>query len=212
MSPEEFQQAKAVEYYASGVNAWYTTTLEHDKAIFALSAGGIGLLITLLTTIGVSSAAALVLYVSAIVCFVLSLVSVLVIFKRNRTHIERAFASTGPSNDTSLYVLDWVAVVAFGVGALLCAIVGVAAAIESYNTRKEREMAIEQKIESTVDLGRRSFNGIGRLRPEPIAASPAPAPASTPAQAPAQEIAPTPAPSPVPASGGTNATKVGGAS
>lgn len=210
MSPEELQQAKAVEYYASGVNAWYNTTLEHDKAIFALSAGGIGLLITLLTTIGVTSAAALVLYITAIVCFVVSLVSVLVIFKRNRTHIEQVFSSSGPSNDTSLFVLDWVAVVAFGVGALLSAIVGISAAIESYNTRKEREMAIEKKVESTVDLGRKSFNGVGRLRPEPIAPSPELAPASAPAQDPAQATVPAPKLPAEPASGSTSATKGGG--
>lgn len=52
MTSDEIEQQKSVEFYAAGINAWYNTSLEHDKSIFSLSAGGIGLLITLLTTVG----------------------------------------------------------------------------------------------------------------------------------------------------------------
>lgn len=54
MSPEEIDDQKRVEYYAASVNAWFNTSLEHDKSLFTLSAGGIGLLITLLTTVELS--------------------------------------------------------------------------------------------------------------------------------------------------------------
>ena len=56
MTPEEIEfQKKQIEYYASCVNAWFNTKLERDRSLLTLSAGGIGLLITLLTTVGLSS-------------------------------------------------------------------------------------------------------------------------------------------------------------
>lgn len=95
MTPSEIEKLqltedsqKRIEYHAASYNAWFNTSLEHDKSLLALSAGGIGLLLTLLTTIGLSSAEALVLYVSAIMCFVVALVAILVVFRRNRTYIE----------------------------------------------------------------------------------------------------------------------------
>jgi hypothetical protein len=35
---------KEIAFYTAGVTAWYNTSLEHDKSLFTLSAGGIGLL------------------------------------------------------------------------------------------------------------------------------------------------------------------------
>lgn len=60
MTPQEIEDLKTVEYYSAAVTAWFNTALEHDKSILTLAAGGIGLLITLLTTVGLSTAEALV--------------------------------------------------------------------------------------------------------------------------------------------------------
>jgi hypothetical protein len=38
---------KEVEYYAAQVNAWLNTKFEHDKSLLTLSAGGLGLLISI---------------------------------------------------------------------------------------------------------------------------------------------------------------------
>lgn len=56
MTPQEIEDLKTVEYYSAAVTAWFNTALEHDKSILTLAAGGIGLLITLLTTVGLSTA------------------------------------------------------------------------------------------------------------------------------------------------------------
>ena len=64
---DEIEDQKRVEFYSAGLAAWYATRLEHDKSLLTLSAGGIGLLMTLMTTVGVSSAESLVLYVCALV-------------------------------------------------------------------------------------------------------------------------------------------------
>jgi hypothetical protein len=202
MSPDEIRQEKEVEFYAAGVTAWYNTSLEHDKSLFGLSAGGIGLLITLLTTVGVSSACLLGLYIAAILCFLASLCVLLVIFRRNRTHIEQVLSGTAPRSDPWLERLDLAAILAFGAGVIFTAVVGISAAVNSLIDKKEKAMANETKINSSTrafvgdsfnklsnlkpgtDLGK-SFNGVGNLQPQPTVSTPAPAPAaSTPTPAP----------------------------
>ncbi len=164
MTPEEIAHQKDVEYYASSVNAWFNTSLEHDKSILTLAAGGIGLLITLLTTVGLSSAEALVLYVGAITSFLVALVSVLVVFRCNRTYIEQALAGKVGANDPMLARADSIALWAFGVGVVFTAVIGIATAIHSY-TSKEKSMANEPtKPTQTVPL-RDSFNGATNLQP-----------------------------------------------
>jgi len=177
MPPEEIEKQKEVEYYAASVNAWFNTSLEHDKNLLTLSAGGIGLLLTLLTTVGLSSAEALVLYIGAIISFVVALVTILIVFRRNRTHIEDIHSGKSPSNGPLLTKLDATALWAFGIGVLFTAIIGVAAAVHSYTT-KEKTMANEttKKTES-VPL-RKSFNGVSKLQPQSATKPPTPIPAT----------------------------------
>ena len=192
MTSEEIENQKRVEYYAASVGAWFNTSLEHDKSLLTLSAGGIGLLLTLLTTVGLLSAEALVLYIGAIASFVVALVAILVVFRRNRTHIEDILSGKSTSNDPLLTKLDATALWAFGIGVLFTAIIGIAAAVHSYST-KEKTMAKETtKNTETVPLREsfngasdlqpapasdftKSFNGAGNLQPQPAASIPAPA-------------------------------------
>ena len=139
MTPDPSAQQKDVEFYSAGVTAWFNTALEHDKRILALSAAGIGLLVTLLTTVGISNVALVVLYVFAIIFFLISLVCVLAIFRRNRIHIEQVFRGNS-SPDSVLALLDQLAVGCFGVAAILTAVIGISTAIASYSA-KENGMA-----------------------------------------------------------------------
>ncbi len=183
MTPDEIAHQKEVEYYASSVNAWFNTSLEHDKSILTLAAGGIGLLITLLTTVGLSSAQALFLYVGAITSFLVALVSVLVVFRRNRTYIEQVLAGKTGGNDPMLARADSIALWAFGVGVVFTAVIGIVTAIHSY-TSKEKSMANEPtKPTQTVPLResfngaanlQKSFNGASNLQPQPIASTAVP--------------------------------------
>src|SRR5438309_2190061 len=93
MEPQEprgrdLQHAKDVEFFSGSVIAWYSTRLEHDKSLLTLSAGGVGLLITLLTTVGVASAEGLVLYIAAVFAFLLCIGFVMLIFRENSAHVE----------------------------------------------------------------------------------------------------------------------------
>lgn len=170
MTPEEIAHQKDIEFYASSVNAWFNTSLEHDKSILTLAAGGIGLLITLLTTVGISSSEALVLYVGAITSFLVALVSVLVVFRSNRTYIERVLAGKAEVNDPVLAKADSIALWAFGAGVVFTALIGIASAIHSF-TSKEKSMATEptKQTQATPSDSRltvciESFNGVANLQ------------------------------------------------
>lgn len=188
MTPQEIEDHKKIEYYSAAVTAWFNTALEHDKSILTLAAGGIGLLITLLTTVGLSTAEALVLYIFAIGCFVVALVSVLIVFRDNKIHIENILTGKEIGTDPCLAKVDGVAIWAFGLGVVLTAVIGISAAIHSFTT-KEKTMATESnkatqsspinesfngaaRIQPTGDFTK-SFNGAANLQPQPSASAPA---------------------------------------
>ncbi len=204
MSPDELEQQKDIQFHAASVNAWYNTSLERDKSVLTLSAGGIGLLLTLLSAIK-GCVCLLVCYVTAILCFLVSLVAVLLIFQHNRTHIEQTLAKTAPKSDPWLEKLDFAAMSAFGAGAAFTAIIGISVAIGSF-LKKESSVTNETKNLTSApvelresfnrasalqgaDLGK-SFNRVGNLQQQPAASTPAP---GAPAPAAATPAAPAPA-------------------
>lgn len=163
MTQNEIDEQKKIEFYAASVTAWYESSLEHDKSLLTLSAGGIGLLITLLTTVGLGTAEALVLYVGAIISFVISLVSVLFVFRGNQKHIEDILSGKNQGADPVLSRLDGTAIWSFGIGVIFTAVIGISAAIHSF-TSKEKSMANETtKTTESVPL-RESFNGVANLQ------------------------------------------------
>ena len=99
MTEDEEKKQKGIEYYSASVGAWYATALEHDKSLLVLSAGGIGLLITLLTTIGVSSVESFILYIFAIISFITCCFSVLTIFRFNKKYIENLLSGKTSARD-----------------------------------------------------------------------------------------------------------------
>ena len=114
---------KDVEFYAASANAWFNTKLEYDKSLLVLSAGAIGLLITLLTTVGVSSFTLLVVFFASIVSFVVCLITVLAIFFRNAKHLEELISGK-KTNDTILGFLDSLSISTFILGVILASFIG----------------------------------------------------------------------------------------
>jgi hypothetical protein len=126
------QDAKEVEFYAANVNAWLNTKLELDKSLLTLSAGGIGLLITLLTTVGIKSKPIFVLYIFALVFFVVTLFSVLFMLGRNSHYVEKVLNGSN-NDDPVLNIFDGLARICFVVGVILSSIIGVSMALQSIN-------------------------------------------------------------------------------
>lgn len=202
MTDEEVVQQKSIEFYAASVNAWYTSALEHDKSIFGLAAGGIALLITLLTTIGFDGATTVTLFIVAVLSFLVTLGSLLWVFRLNQDYIEKTLAVGTLVVDPKLQLLDRAARWSFLVGVLFAAAVGFSAAFTNFEKKrneKEASMANDKSsqtksvptFDSVNGAARlspeftKSFHGVGGLQPAASTAS-----SGTPASAPA-----TPAPS-----------------
>ncbi len=154
---------KEVQFYAAKANAWFNTKLEYDKSILILSAGAIGLLITLLTTVGVKSITLLILFIATLFSFIVCLISILAIFLRNAKYLELLIKGK-KTNDTMLGYLDAVTIFSFILGIILATIIGISIAANNVIT-KEITMSIkDDKTNKTVEL-KESFNGANNLSP-----------------------------------------------
>ncbi len=163
MSDDDLKKQKDVEFYAAGVTAWYNTRLEHDKSLLALSAGGIGLLITPLTMDGIDSLWRLGFHLLSMLSFIVCLGAILIIFKKNSDHIENVLKTgTQPFDDPLLAKLDKIAITAFAAGIIFSSVIGVSASINSYSN-KEKAMANENK--QKTGLANDSVNGVSNLKP-----------------------------------------------
>ncbi len=194
-------EQKSVAYYSAAVTAWFTSSLEYDKNLLTISAAGIGLHLTLLTTVGLRSAEGLVLYIASILCFTATLLAVLRVFRLNQKHIEDIISSKVTGTDPVLSRLDLFAIISFGFGVVFTAIVGISAAVYSFS-EKEKSMSEKQqptrgvptldsingaaKLQPATSL-EKSFNGAASIQP---AASQPAAQVSTPQT---QAVAPAPA-------------------
>jgi hypothetical protein len=200
MTPEERKEeeaaSKRIEFFAAGVNAWITSSLELDKNLLTLSAAGIGLLASLLTTVGVKSAEGIVLYVTAIVAFGVTIAAVLVIFRLNKLHLEKVLSGEQIGRDPLLSTLDAVAALSFAIGVLLTAVIGIAAAVHSYeehsmSKKTQASMAHDsvngiQTLQQAADMNK-SLSGIGKLNPQAPAGQQPSGPAG---QSPSQQQSP----------------------
>ncbi len=154
---------KEVAFYAATVGAWLNTKFELDKSLLTLSTGAIGLLVTLLTTIGATSVEALVLYFFALLAFLTCLVSILFIFKRNSKHLENIFKEKETS-DPLLKLLDTTAALSFLFGVVLTLIIGGATAINEFIQKEIKMTKPDNKTIHRVAVGD-SINGLEALRP-----------------------------------------------
>ena len=119
--------------------------------------GGIGLLLGLLNTFGLSDLFSLGFYVLAIVSFVVSIVCVLAVFHFNASHVEKVIQGE-ESDSFVLSVLDKFAVWSFALGVFFVAFVAVSSALNLY----KKEIKMSQNKSKSVLVGD-SFNGMKRL-------------------------------------------------
>lgn len=183
-------EQKQVEFYAASVNAAYNSALELDKSIFTISAGGIGLLMTLIYTLGVSSVAVLVIYVFALLSFASCIILILFILKKNIPSALNLAAGNNPN--PILKTLDMAVSILFGIGILLSVILSFSIAVDSYVDKKEKldgkksespQKDISGKSEAqhlVVELVGQSGSNLFGMAPVEICCPPAPPPIGAP--------------------------------
>lgn len=136
----ELVRSKLIEFHGASYAGWFNTALERDKSILTLSAGGIGLLVTLATTKGLTSVPEVILYVTALVSFLASLTLILIIFNVNKKAIESTLSNQPEKDDKSLRILDRAALLTFGLGVLFSVVIGISAGIDSLIEKKSKEL------------------------------------------------------------------------
>lgn len=151
---------KEVAWYAAALDAWYGTRLEHDKSLLTLSTAGIGLLITLASTVGIPSRTALILSSLAVLAFIVCLVAVLFIFRWNSGHLEDVVHAR-KERSAKLAALDWIAICAFLAGVILSCSVGFVSAAHSAETKVVNMVDGKKPTTYAAD----SINGIHRMKP-----------------------------------------------
>jgi hypothetical protein len=161
-------QEKEVQYYAAKANAWFATKLERDKTLISLSTGGIGLLVTLVTTVGASSLFILVIYLLGILSFLVCTISVVNIFNRNAVYLEKLIRNqAGP--DSLLKFLDKSAYSSFILGVTFTFVLGLSAGIDKFYQSNEVEQMSEKEVSKTTTVTgnyrKRSFDGAENLAP-----------------------------------------------
>jgi len=180
-------EGKNVQHYTVLLSAWIQTRMERDKTLVALSAGGIGLLVTILTAVGLPSLWMILLYLGAFSGFFVTIWTSIKIYQLNSEKLEhelRGYDSpTYKSIDLEPY--DRRSFLGFALGALFAIAIGVSSAIlaylgaeEPHVSRKTQEMKPQEVPE------RRSLDGIEKLRPQapqPVQPTTPPEPTSTPA-------------------------------
>lgn len=205
-SNSQFDQ-KDVEYYAAQVNAWFNTTLEHDKSILALSSGAIGLLVTLITTVGAKSELDQWLFALALLSFLVSAVTILRIFRKNKEYLSDIVTTKESKVESDLRNCDLLAIFAFGIGILLAMILGVSNVMQSHQRKIFMPDKMKSKEATRVahdDYAFDSYAGANKMRAQPeeirsfAGATPvAPASATATAQsAPPAKAPASPTPSP----------------
>jgi hypothetical protein len=118
---------KDVAFYSATVNAWIQTRMEKDKTLLTLSSAAIGLLATLSSTVGPSTLCQFWIYVMAASCFVVTVITTILVFDRNSTHLEAVAKRNAVGTDVVLTRLDTLKFATFVIGIVLTAVIAASA-------------------------------------------------------------------------------------
>lgn len=157
------------------LGAWIETRMELDRSLLALSVAGIGLLVTLLTTVEIRWWWMLAPYAIAITAFVIAIHAAINIFEANAVYLQRAANDPAVGLDPKLESLDRRLRRCFWMGVATTIIVGLAGGVGGYFEPKE-ETVPENKGGGKPGSGieQHSLNGITGFRPV-VTSSPSPA-------------------------------------
>ena len=161
-------EGKNIAHYSVLLGAWIQTKMERDKTLVTLSAAAIGLLVTILTTVGVKSFWEVPFFAVAVVSFLVTIWSSLAIYQLNSKHLEDAIRGSS-EKDPRLEKYDKRSIRAFIVGSLAALIIGLLSA--SFQVHKPKDNAMADKENTSQNAGKQtttlkeSVNGITNLNP-----------------------------------------------
>ena len=163
-------EGKNIAHYSVLLSAWIQTKMERDKTLVTLSSAAIGLLTTILTTVGVKNIWVILFFIIAVCSFIVTIWSSLVIYQLNSKHLEDALKGSSEA-DPMLEKYDKLSIRAFVIGAIAAMLIGASSAFFNLTTKESKKMANKEQNDSNkseVVSSNESFNGIGGLNPENI--------------------------------------------
>ncbi len=127
---------KNIEFHSQSVNAWYMSSLERDKSILTISSGGIGVMITLLTTTGINSYLTFSFFCLSIFFFLISILVIINVFGLNKKYITDVLSGDNV-DDTKINFLDKIAIISFILGIIFTIIIGITVAVDKLNKHEK---------------------------------------------------------------------------
>ena len=164
-------EGKNIAHYSILLSAWIETKMERDKTLVTLSAAAIGLLVTILTTVGAKHFWDVFLFAIAVVSFLVTIWSSLVIYQLNSQHLEEAIRGSS-DKDPRLEKYDKRSIRAFIIGAVVTLLIGISSAsfklINPEKSTEENKMTNQQKSPNNSGKPaylRESLDGVTKLSP-----------------------------------------------
>lgn len=117
--------AKSVAHYQTLLSAWISTNLERDRTLMTLATAGIGLLVTILTTVGIQSLWVILLYSGAFIGFLATIIFSFQLYRANAETLSSEITNSDPERP-DLRSLDRKAIWSFILGVALSILIGVA--------------------------------------------------------------------------------------
>lgn len=164
-------EGKNIAHHSILLSAWIETKMERDKTLVTLSAAAIGLLVTILTTVGAKYLWDIFLFAIAVVSFLITIWSSLIIYQLNSQHLEDAMRGSS-DKDPRLEKYDKRSIRAFIIGAVVTLLIGISSAsyklINPEKSPKANPMTNQQKSSNNSvnpAILSESINGVTTLKP-----------------------------------------------
>ena len=160
------QSQKRIAFYTEIVGAWIETRMERDRAILTLSAAGIGLLVTILTTTSLPARWLIYVYALAGSAFLVACLTCVSVFSKNARHLEEIVQKRSGIGE-GLERHDLVSAITFGIGVLAFIVIGVSSAYYKIQGQEGSALPkIEQKTSGqNSSEGTKSLSGVEKLSP-----------------------------------------------
>lgn len=173
---DDLEKGKCIEFYSQSYASFYNTTMEKDKSILTVSAGGIGFLITILTISKEINVVEYILFLFAALSFIVAIFTIIHIFGKNADYIISLTTESDDCDekDNKLKTFDKVATCAFAIAIASSVILG---ATLTFKNIKNEVVIMSKKNESSQPLQKinesatgassikRSFCGAAKLKP-----------------------------------------------
>lgn len=130
-------EGKNVQHYSVLLAAWIETRMERDRTLVALSAAAIGLLVTILTAVGLPRLWMGLLYAGAFAGFLLTIGAGIRIYQLNSDMLANELRGSEAPNykQIDLKPYDRLSVVSFFFGVLCAIAIGIASATVSFRSQ-----------------------------------------------------------------------------